>query len=79
MWSQFILWVARGSWKTTALGIIGALYVTLQPILSSGKWPTEQELALAVLSVLAGLATKDYNKSGTGAQADTKKEDKIIK
>ena len=61
---------AAGSWQTTAIGILGALYVTLQPILAQNRMPTKSELILAVISVLGGLAAKDHNVTGTGSASE---------
>ncbi len=58
-----------GSWKTTALGFVGAIYILVKPSLDAGQWPTKVQWAGAVFSTLAGYVAKDYNRSG-GRKSD---------
>jgi uncharacterized membrane protein YgaE (UPF0421/DUF939 family) len=55
------------NWKTTALGLVIAILVALQPILETGvlSW---KAVVLAVLIAAAGYFTKDSNVTGGSVQ-----------
>lgn len=51
------------NWKTTVVGLAGALYLTLQPLLSTGQVDTKL-LTLAVIVGILGFVSKDHDVTG---------------
>ena len=51
------------SYKTTILGILAALYVAIEPLVSQGSIDYERLLWASIIAV-AGYIVKDYNVSG---------------
>jgi hypothetical protein len=59
-----------GSWKTTTLGFVLAIYILVKPSLDAGQMPTETQWVGAIFAALVGTQLKDHDKSGTGTPGD---------
>lgn len=59
------------NWSTTLLGLLGALYLVLEPILTTGQMPTKQQFIGAIFSVVGGFLAKSFNVTGGVVKQDT--------
>ena len=59
------------NWATTLLGLLGALYLVLEPILTTGQMPTKQQFIGAIFSVVGGFLAKSFNVTGGIVKHDT--------
>ncbi len=54
------------NWKTTIVGLIGAIAIAIQPYLESGAFDTKALITAAVVAAF-GVIAKDFNVSGPKA------------
>ncbi len=50
------------SWKTTLVGLIGAIAIAIQPYLETGAFDSKALISAAVVAAF-GVLTKDFNVS----------------
>ncbi len=53
------------SWRTSLAGYVFALAQVLYPIFAAGRWPTNIEWGLAIVTAILGRTVKDAFVSGT--------------
>jgi hypothetical protein len=51
------------SWKTTLVGLAGAIVIAVYPLIQGGK-PTREQIILAVLTAAGGFFAKDSGVTG---------------
>lgn len=54
------------SWKTTVIGLIGAIATALFPLIKTGSVDPQTLVSAAALAIL-GFFAKDWNATGTGS------------
>jgi hypothetical protein len=67
--------------KTTILGIIGAIWLTIQPLISTGTFDFSKDwknIIGAVIVALLGYFAKDYNVTG-GTTINTSNDASVVK
>jgi hypothetical protein len=52
------------NWRTTVAGLIGAVAIAVEPVITTGLWDKERIITAAVIGVVSYLA-KDAGVSGT--------------
>lgn len=53
------------NWRTTAVGLVGAIWVAVEPMLTSGEIDWKQIATAAFIAAL-GIFSKDAGVTGTG-------------